>query len=168
MTCRGSLGNDLKMYNIRRIALSVLRAYWWLVRPRTVGVRAVVVDAQGRVLLVRHSYGPFWYLPGGGVEKGEGPISGLARELREEVGIENPSINGLVGFYHTQREYKDDYVAVYSVTLDPSQSRDVRKCSAEIAQIGFFRPDELPPDVSPATRRRIGERFGAPSTGDDW
>jgi 8-oxo-dGTP pyrophosphatase MutT (NUDIX family) len=156
------------MSGLRKLALSVMRLYWRVFRPRTIGARAVVVDASGRVLLVRHSYGTLWYLPGGGVEKGEGPAAGLRRELREEVGIEDAVIDGVLGLYHSRREYKDDYVAVYSVALDPSQAQAVRVCSKEIAQAGFFPPGELPEAVSPATRRRIAERFGTPTYADAW
>jgi 8-oxo-dGTP pyrophosphatase MutT (NUDIX family) len=153
---------------VRKAALALLRMYWWLFRPRTIGARAVVVDPSGRVLLVRHSYGTLWYLPGGGVEKGEGPMTGLLRELKEEVGIENATVDRVLGLYHSRREYKDDYVAVYCVALDPAQAQRVRACSAEIAELGFFPPGELPTQASPATRRRIAERFGTPIHGDAW
>lgn len=153
---------------IRRLVLALLRMYWWVRRPRTIGARAVLVDGQGKVLLVRHTYSSLWYLPGGGVEKGEGPAAGLLRELREEVGVEAAVIDGLVGVYHSRREHKDDYVIVYCVTLTPEQAGCVRVCSPEIAEVGFFAPTQLPEQTSPATRRRIAERFGGRSYADAW
>ena len=49
----------------------VLHLYWRFSRGLTVGVRAVVIDGEGRVFLIKHSYVPGWQLPGGGVEIGE-------------------------------------------------------------------------------------------------
>lgn len=65
-----------------------LRTLWWRVRrPQIEGVRVLALDAQGRVLLVRHSYGPdSWMPPGGGVATGEDPLPAGARELFEELG----------------------------------------------------------------------------------
>jgi 8-oxo-dGTP pyrophosphatase MutT (NUDIX family) len=63
------------------------------------GVRAVVVDDDDRVLLVRFEFPEplggvraLWATPGGGVEPGEDDRSALARELAEEVGRLDPVI----------------------------------------------------------------------------
>ena len=44
-------------------------------------------DEQGRILLCRLTYKNEWDLPGGVVEVGEAPAAGLAREIREELGV---------------------------------------------------------------------------------
>src|SRR5688572_1670784 len=50
---------------------SLLHSYWRVTRGMTLGVRGLVVDGAGRILLVQHSYVRGWHLPGGGVEPGE-------------------------------------------------------------------------------------------------
>ena len=58
-------------------------------RP-VVGVGGVIVD-DGRVVLIKRKYEPLagqWSLPGGTLELGESLESGVARELREETGLE--------------------------------------------------------------------------------
>jgi ADP-ribose pyrophosphatase YjhB (NUDIX family) len=51
--------------------------------------RVAVLDPDGAVLLFRYDnpeVGVHWALPGGGLEPGETPREGAARELREETG----------------------------------------------------------------------------------
>jgi 8-oxo-dGTP diphosphatase len=58
-------------------------------RP-VVGVGAVVIEA-GRVLLIKRAHEPLkgqWSLPGGGVELGETLEQAIAREVREETGLD--------------------------------------------------------------------------------
>lgn len=61
-----------------------------VVRP---AVRAVVLDAEDRVLLMRFvnpdTGATFWTTPGGGLDDGETLEDGLRRELREEAGLDD-------------------------------------------------------------------------------
>ncbi|MGB3749090.1 MAG: (deoxy)nucleoside triphosphate pyrophosphohydrolase [Rhodanobacter sp.] len=52
----------------------------------------VLLDDKGQVLLAQRPEGKhlagFWEFPGGKLEAGETPLAALARELREELGID--------------------------------------------------------------------------------
>ena len=64
------------------------------------GVRALVLDPDDRILLVRfvnpETGEEFWATPGGGLDPGEGLEEGLRRELREETGLEDVEIGPVV------------------------------------------------------------------------
>lgn len=63
------------------------RKFWQVRRPTVEGVRVLALDREGRVLLIRQSYGSDgWVPPGGGLDAGEDPVVAAARELREETG----------------------------------------------------------------------------------
>lgn len=58
--------------------------------PYRPSCRALIVDADDRVLLARHDFreGTVWAAPGGRIEEGESLREALARELHEEVGLD--------------------------------------------------------------------------------
>ncbi len=67
------------------------RAFLELIHPRfLIGVIALVRDERGRILLLEHTYRReyAWGLPGGYLKGREDPAQGLAREMREETGLE--------------------------------------------------------------------------------
>ena len=55
----------------------------YVIRPGAYGL----AEADGQILLVAGAHGR-WFLPGGGLEPGEAPEAGLAREIREELGVD--------------------------------------------------------------------------------
>src|SRR3954452_21776789 len=86
----------------------VFHTYWRFARGLTLGVRAIVIDPQGRVFLVKHSDESGWHLQGGGVEPGETVQEALERELMEEVGIvplEPPVLRGV--FFNSRISRRD-------------------------------------------------------------
>ena len=147
-----------------QIALKLRRSYWWLVRPVTRGLRAIVVNADGRVLFVRHRYGEGWTLPGGRVRENESDENALRRELKEEVGISGISEVRKLGEYLNTYEYKKDTIIVFVVrrfSIEP-------KRHFEIETSRFFVPSALPEDTSPGTRRRIEEWLEHKQINNQW
>ena len=71
----------------RILSRLVLHPWFRLTRGLTLGVRVLVQNPQGHILLVRHTYSPGWLLPGGGVERGEIAEEAAAREVLEETGV---------------------------------------------------------------------------------
>lgn len=63
-------------------------ALWAALPRKRVAAGLLVVDDDGRVLMVEPTYKPGWEVPGGMVEAGESPRAGAAREAREELGLD--------------------------------------------------------------------------------
>jgi ADP-ribose pyrophosphatase YjhB (NUDIX family) len=143
-----------------------LHVYWRFARAMTLGVRALVIDEQGRVFLVKHSYVSGWHLPGGGVEAGETLTQALARELREEGNIELMAPPQLHGLFFNNRGSRRDHVAVFIVRAFRQSAAPVP--DREIVAHGFFAVDALPNDTTAATRARIIEVLGGAPVSERW
>lgn len=138
------------------------RMLWLLVKPVSAGVRLLMVR-DGQVLLVKHVYEPFWYLPGGAVERDETLENAARREAREETGA---SLNDLqlFGAYTNYERGKSDHIIVFlSQTFELTCEGD-----DEIEFCQFFPLDALPEDVSTGSENRIREYLAGeiPAYGD--
>jgi ADP-ribose pyrophosphatase YjhB (NUDIX family) len=129
--------------------------YWRFARGMTLGVRAVVLDGENRVFLVKHSYVAGWHLPGGGVETGQTMREALQRELAEEGNIELAGEPALFGVYLNSHVSRRDHVVVF-VVRHFTQGRKPEP-NSEIIDCGFFETQALPADTTLGTRLRIAE-----------
>jgi ADP-ribose pyrophosphatase YjhB (NUDIX family) len=129
------------------------------------GVRAIVLNEAGEVLLVEHTYMEGWYLPGGGVERGETVEAALARELEEEAGVRPVGRPSLLGVYANHRAFPGDHVALFRVDRwEACQPTSV----GEIRERAWFAPDRLPAGTTRATLHRLEEAFGQRSPSPHW
>lgn len=149
---------------LHKIATRIIRKCQSLLGMVTLGARAIVLNSDNQILLVKHTYQPHWYIPGGGVKKGESVKNAMLRELQEEVGltiIGEPELFGI--YYHTYLGVPD-YPVIYVVKN--YSLADVN--SSEIEKIDWFDYASLPEMVSPGTKRRLNEYFNQVPRADNW
>jgi 8-oxo-dGTP pyrophosphatase MutT (NUDIX family) len=135
-----------------------------LAAPVAFGACALLDDAQGRVLLVRHSYRPGWHLPGGGIEAGEPPADGIVRELKEEIGFVRGGAPQLIGIFTRRLGWITNVIALYRV-------RDAEiafRPNFEIREIVYADPAAPPPGTTAATRLRLAEHLGQAPQSPYW
>lgn len=147
------------------MVLPFVRALARVTRGTTLGVRVVVTDDYGRVLLLQHSYVPGWQLPGGGVERGETAGAAVIRELVEEAGVRPTERPRLISIHSQHRHYPGDQVLLYRVDTWEAVQATSR---GEIHAVAWFDPGAPPPGTTRATFARLSEVFEGRLPDPDW
>jgi 8-oxo-dGTP pyrophosphatase MutT (NUDIX family) len=129
-------------------AYQLLKAGWFVRRPRTFGAHAVALTPERKLILVKLRYAPGWRLPGGGRNRGEGAVDAALRELREEIGMTAHGSTRLAAELEQRPDRRRDLVSVViveDVVYAPRWSWEIER----VTEVEF---GSLPPDVAPVAR----------------
>jgi len=149
-----------------KVRTTVLRLYVLaqsVMAPVAYAVVGAVMDSQGRVLLVRHSYKIGLQLPIGGVNRGEAASEAVMREMREEVGLIGGTAS-LFQIYSRKAGWATNVLVLYRIT---DAILDFRP-NMEVREVQFVDPLDPPPGCTEDTRRRLAELAGVVPTGAYW
>lgn len=127
------------------------RIYCFIFRPVRMGVRMMLIQ-NDQILLVRHTYIPGWFMPGGGVKRGETLERAARREALEETGAKTGEVR-LLGAYTSFLDWKTDHNIVFLCEDFVITGRP----DVEIAEARFFPLSNLPQHLAPGHARRIHE-----------
>ncbi len=117
------------------------------VRTHAQRSRVAVLDAEGRVLVVRENYGRRRYsFPGGAIEEGETPASAAIREAREETGAEI-ELDHLIGSYGLDNGFLVHLFRGHVVAGEPALQP-----GEELSELRWLPTDLIPEPQSNALR----------------
>jgi 8-oxo-dGTP pyrophosphatase MutT (NUDIX family) len=103
-------------------------------------------DAEGRVMLVKHSYTGQWGLIGGTVEPDESPEAAAVRETKEETGVDVAlSLVSVVGGPEYRVTYPNGDLGAFVIAVYEAQitGGEPRPDDDETTDVGWFGPDAL-------------------------
>jgi 8-oxo-dGTP diphosphatase len=134
-------------------------------------VVAGLIEAEGKILVCQRRRGDtfelMWEFPGGKVQAGETAAEGLARELREELGVE--ALVGVEVFRtrHRYAEMREEIELIFfAAAIEPTAIRNIVfenmewRAPETLAELNFLPADrefvgklgrrEIPPNSPPA------------------
>ncbi len=108
-------------------------------------IRAVVLNEQEEVLLVREKEDGLWTLPGGWVDVGESPSEAVEREVKEESGYEVRAVRLLALWDRDKHPHLPLPFHVYKIYFQCQRlGGKALSASTETSEVGFFAPSYLP------------------------
>ncbi|BCJ52786.1 hypothetical protein Asp14428_42610 [Actinoplanes sp. NBRC 14428] len=111
-----------------------------------VGARGVILDEQGRLLLIQRSDNHRWAIPAGAMELGESMEECAIREVWEETGLRATSLTPFA--FHSSATYTNEWGHSYQQILMSFRIHtwegELQKVTDESVDAGFFPVDALP------------------------
>jgi ADP-ribose pyrophosphatase YjhB (NUDIX family) len=140
-----------------RAGYLALRPWWFITRPHTTGMKAVV-RCGDEVLLVQHTYARRhqWDIPGGFVRPDEDVAVALRRELGEELGVEPLEVVPIAAL-PSRFDHKRERLFVFAVEV--AAGAEVTPSEAEIAAVRWAHHDDLPDGTTVFARRMIARSY---------
>lgn len=151
---------DIERYEqLRRVAAEIAAAHSGMTADRIeslfsnefgyatpkIDIRAVVLNEEGAVLLVREKEDGLWSLPGGWVDIGESPSESVEREVREESGYEVRAVKLLALWDRNKHAHPPMPFHLYKIVLQCELlGGEPLVASTETDGVGFFSKDALP------------------------
>jgi len=142
----------------------------------TAAASGCVIETDGKILLLVRGKEPSigkLALPGGFVDKGEGVLDGLRREIKEELGWEPviPPGMPLPEFFRLFASFPNTYLyknieyntcdVFFTISVPGLSKNDFSPDAGEVTDIVFLKPDDIrPEDLSFDSTRRAMEAYG--------
>ena len=122
-------------------------------------VTAVVLDGDGRILLIHKTDNDLWALPGGGHDIGESIARTVTREVEEETGIK-VEVEGITGIYtdpgHVMAYDDGEVRQQFSICFRARPIGGTLRTSSESKEVRWISPLDLNLlDIHPSMRLRI-------------
>ncbi|GAA5164566.1 NUDIX hydrolase [Ornithinimicrobium tianjinense] len=119
-------------------------------------VQGLVHDGVGRLLLCELTYKKEWDLVGGVAEPAESPVESLAREVREELGVELP-VGDLIGvdWLPPYRQWRDALLLVFDLGVHPDLAERAVLQRSELADLRWCTVEEAEGRVAPYVHRLL-------------
>ena len=156
-----SPANAAVPYSERLRSFAALRA--WLEPVERLAARALVLDEQGRTLLVqfRDDNGQVWWAtPGGGIDKGEDVEAALRRELAEELGLDEFELGPEIWTREHTFAWRGDILRqrerIWLVEVPHHEPAPRVDLAAElVADVRWWTPEELARATETLVPRRL-------------
>ena len=137
-----------------KFGIAVLHHYFLLTRGMTLGVRVLVQNPKGEILLVKHTYAPGWHLPGGGVDHGEEVCEAAVREVYEECGLTELEDLRFISLEFNHVVSDRDHVLYFQAHTNQTLPK---KHTGEIAEVKFVARDIALEIIAPEHKQYILE-----------